>query len=214
MKPEYVLPEIGKEAFNCPNCHVYCKQNWYYLRGSSKADGLGKQHEDKRFRMSHCQHCDFPTIWFHDKMLYPVTGGAEPPNPDLPNDIKTDYEEARAILPQSPRGSAALLRLAIQKLCKHLGQSGKNINNDIKELVEQGLPPRVQKALDSVRVIGNESVHPGTIDLNDDRDTANMLFKLVNFIAEKMITDPKQIEEIYASLPENKRKGIEQRDSQ
>jgi hypothetical protein len=29
----------------------------------------------------------------------------------------------------------------------------------------------VQKSLAVVRVIGNEAVHPGTIDLNENRDT-------------------------------------------
>ena len=112
----------------------------------------------------------------------------------------------------SPRGAAALLRLGIQKLCAHLGQPGKNINADIKALVAEGLPPKVQEALDSVRVIGNDAVHPGTIDLNDNRDIANQLFRLVNFIAQKMITEPKEIEDIYNSLPAEKLKGINERD--
>jgi len=63
-----------------------------------------------------------------------------------------------------------------------------------------------------VRVIGNEAVHPGTIDLRDDRTTANKLFKLVNFIAHKMITEPREIDEIYGSLPEDKKDGIRKRD--
>ncbi|MCF6208131.1 MAG: DUF4145 domain-containing protein, partial [Ghiorsea sp.] len=138
---------------------------------------------------------------------------SEPPNMDLPDDIKGDYEEARTIANLSPRGAAALLRLAIQKLCEHLGQSGKNINADIKELVKEGLPPKVQKALDSVRVIGNEAVHPGSIDLKDDLNTVNKLFKLVNFIANKMITEPREIDAIYGSLPQDKIDGINQRDS-
>ncbi|KQC13370.1 MAG: hypothetical protein APR63_08845 [Desulfuromonas sp. SDB] len=212
MKPEYVLPELHLEAFNCPNCHVYCRQHWYYLAAAERKDGYGSQFRDERFMVSNCERCGFPTIWLGDKMIYPVTAGAEPPNPDLPPEIKADYEEARSILSQSPRGSAALLRLSIQKLCAHLGQPGKNINDDIKALVASGLPAKVQEALDSVRVIGNEAVHPGTIDLNDDRNTANMLFKLVNFIATKLITEPKEIDQIYSSLPESKLNAISQRD--
>jgi len=44
-----------------------------------------------------------------------------------------------------------------------------------------------------VRVIGNEAVHPGKLDLKDDRDTATRLFKLVNIIAEQMISNPKHV---------------------
>jgi len=51
-----------------------------------------------------------------------------------------------------------------------LGESGKDINADIGNLVKKGLSPLVQKALDTVRVVGNECVHPGTMDLKDDRE--------------------------------------------
>jgi len=212
MKPEYVLPALQLEAFNCANCHVYCRQHWFYMQGSSRGDGFGTIFEDDRFMVSQCEHCHFPTIWLGEKMVYPNTAGAEPPNPDLPDEIKRDYEEAREILASSPRGAAALLRLAIQKLCAHLGKPGRNINDDIKALVAEGLPSRVQQALDSVRVIGNESVHPGTLDLRDNRGVATTLFKLVNFIATKMITEPKEIDGIYGALPAEKRDAISRRD--
>jgi len=146
-------------------------------------------------------------------MIYPQASPAEPPNLDLPADIAEDYDEARRIVNESARGAAALLRLAIQKLCKHLGCPGKNINDDIKSLVVSGLPTKVQEALDIVRVIGNESVHPGTIDLRDDRDTALQLFRLVNFIAQKMITEPREISELYGNLPADKRASIQKRDA-
>ena len=104
------------------------------------------------------------------------------------------------------------MRLAIQKLCKELGRPGKDINKDIKALVENGLNPLVQKALDAVRVIGNNAVHPGQIDLRDDRATAESLFGLINLITEKMISEPKRVNEVYASLPEGALKAIENRD--
>lgn len=182
------------------------------MKGASRPDGFGTQKQDKRFMISYCEHCGFPTIWHGDSIVYPLNLSAEPPNQDLPDDVAQDYDEARSILNLSPRGSAALLRLGIQKLCAHLGQPGKNINTDIKALVANGLPPKVQEALDSVRVIGNEAVHPGTIDLNDDRETASQLFKLVNFIAQKMITEPREIDEIYNGLPADKLDGIKDRD--
>lgn len=134
------------------------------------------------------------------------------PNPDLPSEVLRDYEEAGRIVSESPRGAAALLRLAIQKLCVVLGEIGEKIDDDIKSLVKKGLTPMVQQALDAVRVIGNESVHPGTLDLKDDRDTAMRLFSLVNIIAEQMVSNPKHVQELYDKLPESKRKAIEKRD--
>ena len=73
--------------------------------------------------------------------------------------------------------------------------------------------PLVQKSLDIVRVIGNEAVHPGVIDLNDDRDTASQLLILINSIADQMISHPKKVEELYGKLPESKREAIEKRNN-
>ncbi|NWN46907.1 DUF4145 domain-containing protein [Pseudomonas sp. MAFF 301514] len=145
--------------------------------------------------------------------MYPVVGNVLPPNVDMPDDIKRDYEEAGAILNQSPRGAAALIRLGIQKLCKELGQPGVNINDDIKALVAAGLDSRVQQALDAVRVIGNSAVHPGKIDLKDDRATAETLFKLINLIVDKTISEPKHVQEVYESLPQNLLEAIAKRDA-
>jgi hypothetical protein len=133
---------------------------------------------------------------------------------DLPGDIKADFNEAALILDASPRGSAALLRLCMQKLCKVLGKQGANLNDDIRELVRDGLDKRIQQALDVVRVVGNNAVHPGTIDLQDNRDVASRLFRLVNMIADALITQPKQVGDLYASLvPETVQRQIEKRDA-
>ena len=161
--------------------------------------------------VSQCYNCDELTIWVHDCIVYPRSKIAIQPNNDLHDHIRALFEEAREIVGASPKGAAALLRLSIQHLCKELGQSGDNLDADIGALVGKGLDPLVQQALDIVRVIGNESVHPGEIDLNDDRDTAIKLFELVNLICEQMISHPKKIAALYAGLPPNKLQGIEQR---
>ncbi|MDU8911428.1 hypothetical protein [Aestuariicoccus sp. MJ-SS9] len=70
----------------------------------------------------------------------------------------------------------------------------------------------MQQALDAVRVIWNHAVHPGQIDLRDDRATAETLFKLLNLIVDKTISEPKHVAEVYASLPEGAVKAIEKRD--
>jgi len=161
--------------------------------------------------ISECYNCKEIAIWVHDQLIWPNSKIDIQPNQDLPPQIKSLFEEAREIVASSPKGAAALLRLSIQHLCKELGESGKNIDNDIASLVSKGLNPLVQQALDVVRVVGNEAVHPGEIDLDDNRDTALQLFNLINLICNQMITQPKQVKALYDKLPENKLKGIEQR---
>jgi hypothetical protein len=205
----YTPPTFAVSAFNCPHCGAYSNQVWcdaFYRDnpGFGNLDAL---------KYVQCTHCGKYSLWHQEKMIYPLTGGAALPNNDLPDDVKADYEEARTIINQSPRGATALLRLAIQKLCIHLGEKGKNINDDIKNLVQKGLPVKVQQSLDIVRVIGNNAVHPGQIDLTDDIGTASKLFVMINIIAEVMITQPKEVDNLFNSLPENQRQGIKQRDA-
>lgn len=162
--------------------------------------------------LSQCFNCEKFSVWVHDRLVHPTASTAPPVNLDIPLEVLRDYEEAGRIVGESPRGAAALLRLAIQKICVVLGGKGEKIDDDIASLVKKGLSPMVQKALDAVRVIGNEAVHPGTLDLTDDRNTAMKLFKLVNIIAEQMISNSKHVNELYGQIPETKRKAIEKRD--
>jgi hypothetical protein len=161
--------------------------------------------------ISKCYNCKEIAVWVHDKMVYPSDKIDIQPNGDLPELVKRLFDEARSIVTDSPKGAAALLRLCIQHLCVELGESGKNLDSAIANLVSKGLNPMVQKALDVVRVIGNESVHPGEINLNDKKDTAVKLFGLVNLIAEQMISHPRHVQELYNELPEKKRDSIEKR---
>lgn len=75
-----------------------------------------------------------------------------------------------------------------------------------------GLPEKVQKSLDIVRVTGNHAVHPGQID-TDDPEVAGKLFVLINVITEYMISMPNKVEQMYSELPEKDKDNIEKRDS-
>jgi hypothetical protein len=161
---------------------------------------------------SQCYSCEQIALWAGNRLVFPSGQIEVEPNADLPDEVRADYKEAAGILGPSPRGAAALLRLCIQKLCKHLGERGDDINDDIASLVKKGLDVRVQQSLDIVRVVGNEAVHPGQLDLRDDRQTALSLFRLVNLVAEKTISEPKHVAEIYSGLPKGKRDAIEKRD--
>jgi hypothetical protein len=162
---------------------------------------------------SECFNCNRIAVWINDRLTWPTQGEGPLPNPDMPDDVRRDFEEAGLILNLSPRGAAALLRLSIQRLCAHLGEAGENINDDISSLVKKGLDLRVQQALDVVRVVGNNAVHPGQMDLQDDRATAEKLFGLANLIVEIMISQPQHIASMFANLPEGARIAIEKRDA-
>jgi len=212
MTQPFTPPVKNKTAFNCPHCNAFAKQFWSPLHiNNPGSPGMLPLSE---FSSATCSNCQQQSFWKDDAMFYPDATTAPLPNQDLPEDIKADYQEARQITNKSPKGAAALLRLVIQEICVHLGEKGKDLNKDIGSLVKKGLPAKIQKALDVVRVIGNQSVHPGQIDLNDDPATTAKLFELVNFIADKMITEPNQIDKLFDGLSDGKKEAIEKRDKQ
>lgn len=83
-----------------------------------------------------------------------------------------------------------------------LGEKGKNINDDIGSLVKKGLPIEVQQALNYCRVIGNNGVHPGEIELTSNPEISHSLFEMLNFIVEDRISRPKKVAALYNILPQ------------
>lgn len=146
-------------------------------------------------------------------MLYPAQVTASMPHPDTPDHIKMEYEEARKVSAASPRSAAALLRLSIQRLAVHLGEPGQNLNTDIGNLVKKGLPPEIQQALDILRVIGNNAVHPGELSADDVASVTHSLFELHNQIIEDRISRPKKLKSLFEKLPAGARDAIANRDA-
>lgn len=175
-------------------------------------DGI-EQYFSNNLSIAKCHSCNNFSVWIDKNIVYPKNISIESPNTDMDKDIQELYNEAATIFLDSPKGATAILRLALQKLLVQIGKDGKNINNNIKELVAEGLDPKIQQALDFLRVIGNNAVHPGQIDLDDNKDIALTLFKILNLIADDLITKPKNMEKLYNDiLPENIKRHIEQRD--
>jgi len=213
MIAPYTPPEFKKTAFHCPRCGVYAQQFFSPLFMRYYQNNSERFKEQPELFKSGCAHCHRDAFWFGGRLFDPPSGNAPAAHPEMPEDVRGDYDEAKSIVEQSPRGAAAMLRLAIQKLVIHLGEKGDDLNTDIANLVKKGLPQQIQQALDFVRVVGNESVHPGVLDMKDNREVAGHLFELVNVVIDRMTAEPKRIDALYQKvLPESKRAAIEKRD--
>lgn len=239
----FEAPGFYKKAFNCPHCNAYAAMAWDELKSSNRHLGCGSNANIHAATCACCNEISIwkGILWAapvllaplstqsgdnHFKghtsdrvdssiQLFPIVSAAPIPHPDIPNECLSDYLEARDIFARSPRGAAALLRLVVQKLCRCLGEKGKKIDHDIGSLVRQGLPKNLQEAFDTVRIVGNEAVHPSSMDIDSAPEVVMTLFRLVNHIVQKMISEPREQEEysqLYASLPPDKLQWVHDRD--
>lgn len=222
MIKKYEAPEYRKDAFTCPNCSAFSRHDWKsifvdeFYGEFTENTGIrtGTTKALNKLYLCKCEYCGYISFWYKEKLIWPLNTGIEAPIDEMPEDIKDLYNEASSIIELSPKGSCAILRLALQKLCNRLvGQDEKKrIDGAIKKLVASGLPSTLQKAMDTVRIVGDEAVHPGEINLDDNKELAIAMFRLINIIIEKIVVEPKEINDLYNLMPDNKLQGIENRD--
>lgn len=204
----------SSNTFVCPYCHAVSQFNCARL---AKLFPVASANTSAILVSAKCVACSEFSIFLifdnEELQLFPYSLTDIPqPNEDMPEDIKKIYLEAATVLKDSPRASAALSRLAIDHLTLKFSDKN-NLNSRIADMVSKGLSPMVQQALDTVRVIGNNAVHPGTINLGDNTKLALSLLELVNLIVDKQISEPKKIQEVYDRLPRSSLEAIKKRDS-
>ena len=230
---------MGSDAFICPTCAAFAHQTWHRtelrpVRASAvhspsealflleqltfNLQALAKQGATTYVTaasglfVSQCDRCSALALWFDDRLLWPRTGTAPPPSAALPEDVKALYDEASIIAADSPRGAAALLRLAVETVCRRVVPNKDRLNDCVTELVARGVDTDTQKALDVVRIIGNRSVHTELqADSADNADTVAKLFGVVNRIAEALCPQPSETEQLYSALPSAERAKIDRR---
>lgn len=211
-KPEFKTSSYLREVREIITYNVFDKEE-EVLDQFNGYKPVNKHHIDNALALSTCSKCSKESLWVDGKMVFPNISAAPPAHIDMPEEVKEVYNEAKGIHYLSPRASAALLRLALEKLLPLVGAEGKDINNMIGDLVGKGLNKSVEQALDSLRFIGNEAVHPGMIRIQDDKEISIALFKILNFIVQNLITEIREIQNIHDLIPEGKKQGIEARNS-
>jgi len=228
MSETYYPPTYLANQFNCSRCGVFAKQSWGNLEAEYRTkpvngypvsvlgrnvNVLSGQKLPDVYVSSRCEHCMKYVIWINKQIIYPKSIIVEQPNDDMPQEVQNLYLESANILSESPRAAAALLRLGLQLLLKEVGGKGKNINDDIAAIIKGGVDQQVQKALDILRVFGNNGAHPGEIDLKENNIKVVKMFALLNFVTDKMITQQKEIDTLFDGLPDTIKKQTNDRDS-
>lgn len=232
--PESAKTLLDQKSFKCPHCGAFAHMKWENLFFLIY-DEQGNEHNvQTRVYQAQCASCEKENIWYNKRevsgflalnsiprptndsellRLFPIQEISNQDIPeclsDIPEDIKTLYKEAALIFELSPRSAAALIRLALEKLCGHLGVQKKTIKESIEELAKQQIIPiRVAQAADNIRLIGNANVHAGIICDEILEDINPAIFAYINLIVDYAITKPKKIEEINSLFPEQKRASL------
>ncbi|WP_461672468.1 DUF4145 domain-containing protein [Priestia megaterium] len=234
---KYIDPSYRKIKFNCPRCKTLASHRWYKIEKSKpdprdleieeidvslyrpRATGIIRTQKISfrwRLDVSVCQYCEEYIVWHNEDMVYPFKTDLPDSHEDMPPEVKIIYDEAVLVFKHSPRASAALLRLAIETMIPLLDyyevEKG-NLNTMISKLVARGIPEYIQQSLDTIRIYGNEGIHPGEIVLMDNQDTVSFMFELTNDMVEELITKTKKIKETYSKLPLSKIQAIFKRDN-
>ena len=198
----------------CPYCHVNSQMEVYRYHFNAETVYQNNVQKPKTTQEIHrCTNCGGKFFYIDGKLMYPEPEVVAPAA-DMPAEVKKLFEEAASICHRSPRAACALLRLAIEVLCNQLGATGDSVSDKIASLVRRGISEEIQQGLDFVRVVGNNAVHPGQIAFDvDDERTAEILFKLINIIVERLITHPSTIKNLFEGLPESAKAHVAKRDN-
>ena len=119
--------------------------------------------------------------------LWDVSGMLPTPAKDVlsmshkfPSGIRPLYEDAHRV--SDPRSACLLLRAVCEDLCREKGVPGNGLHEMIGNLESAGASPRLVKALDAIRVIGNNAAHGGKRNYNLEKE---QLLEVVHIIVEE-----------------------------
>ncbi len=231
-KFEHTPPEPTSSKFTCPHCHG----NTNHDRGDIVYNGDNYVETIRELVATRCRGCDSYIVWSKTtdegaeddssenntssdqevvRIVYPSDAIVPLPSSDMPLNVTKDYKEASTIATSSPRAAIILLRSAVEKMCIHLGQPGKNLDKDIRALVKaQKLNIDQERVLKITQLLGNAGTHgegtEGELDLNQ----ALAVFSFLNYIVDQLISVPKQIEKMdrdASSLDERRKRNQQAR---
>lgn len=234
---ELIVPSPFINSFTCPACGSYSyhedlpilsnrkDRNVYIFNRKNSERAFGHNY---RLIFKSCHSCGHISIFKIEGMLgvdtfspsrfyeliYPKQINIIDANPDMPDEVKEFYNEARVVAQNSTRAATALLRIATEKLVKDLlGLEGKDyantsMHNAIERLkTEKGLSSTIYNALMALKLFGNEAAHPnediGRLEsyFSNDSDLMNKLFILLNIIVDELISKPKEIKILFKNAP-------------
>lgn len=204
-------------SFTCPFCRkiasISCS-DYSYHNISFQRDVLDKAttpHLSVRIFRCPDENCRKETV-----IAYGMNGYAEnrvvnifPPScakiyPNyVPAAIREDYQEACAIVQQSPKAAATLARRCLQGMIRDFwGIQEGTLFAEVQKLKEK-VPATQWAAIDALRKIGNIGAHMKkdvNVIVDVDKKEADQLIQLIELLIEKWYIARHDEEELYRSI--------------
>lgn len=148
-----------------------------------------------------CQKCGCHSLMQNGQLEWPKPVGV-PASKHMPDLVQQPYDEAQTVLDDSPWAACILLRIALERLCDHLGGTGSNLFKRIESL---SLNASEQAIWDAIRKAGNAAAHENADRLFEYRDNmqpniAITISKFVNLIVESHVASRVEAQEILKML--------------
>jgi hypothetical protein len=214
------MSRISKIAF-CPHCGNESSQVLIHSQvcrwvGRSLVDDV-ELNLGRTYFVASCETCNhillysfygddhdtdrYPEIFAESYLDFPASGNL---SFSVPESIRRVYEEATKIKFSSPNAFAVQIRRALEVLCKDRGAKGKNLNEQIKDLVSrEELPATLGEAADLLRHLGNIGAHVNEKSVRLSQVKA--LDKFFRAIVEYVYVAPSMVDALRYSWMRSKR---------
>jgi hypothetical protein len=121
---------------------------------------------------------------------------------EIPQNYRDDYTEAYAVLPISPKASAAISRRLLQHILREEYKIKKgSLDKEIEEFIHLGnIPSHIGEAVDAVRNVGNFAAHPlkdtSTGEVVDvESGEAEWLLDVIDALFDFTFVQPRKLQE-------------------
>lgn len=97
-----------------------------------------------------------------EEVIHPKVVLPRPLDSEIPKNYGNDYTEAYAVLPLSPKASAAITRRLLQHILREEYKINKgSLDKEIETFIHlSDVPSHITEAVDAVRNVGNFAAHP------------------------------------------------------
>lgn len=228
QEPRDPQPRLRGDSFDCPRCGRFAKQTWEQLcafppgrgqRSVEDSDAVDVSNTELWFS-SRCDHCEQPSIWRGEILIYPSGRRGPQPHAQMPHDIRLLYDEASFVANISPRAGAALARATVERLIKVLDSDapkGANLEKRIDRIKQRGISSSLSAMLDVVRYVGNKMLHvdeqPGelivlALDDKEGPQLLGLLLETANDLVDEFIAKPAAARTYWDKLPESIRNKL------